>query len=61
MIYWTKEFDNNDDPMTMFPGMSYGNIVILSDGTLKIGSVVPDNTGHYSCVVINEVGSAMAR
>ena len=60
LVYWTKERDQ-DEPLVLFPGSSYDNVVILSDGTLKIGSTSVENTGHYACVVVNEVGSAIAR
>ena len=60
LVYWTKEQDH-EEAQIMYPGSSYDNVVILSDGTLKIVNSDVDNTGHYACVVINEVGSAMAR
>ena len=60
LIYWMKEKDQ-EEPQIMFPGSTYDNAAILSDGTLKIGSTNVDNTGYYACVVVNEVGSAMAR
>ncbi len=60
LIYWMKEKDQ-EDPLIMFPGSTYDNAVVLSDGTLKIGSANVANRGHYACVVVNEVGSAMAR
>ena len=60
LIYWMKEKDQ-EEPQIMFPGSTYENTAILSDGTLKIGSTNVENTGHYACVVVNEVGSAMAR
>jgi hypothetical protein len=45
----------------MYPGSTYDNVAVLSDGTLKIGASEVDNSGQYACVVVNEVGSAMAR
>ena len=60
LVYWMKEKDQAE-PEIMFPGSSYANEVVLSDGTLKIGSASVGNSGHYACVVVNEVGSAMAR
>jgi hypothetical protein len=60
LIYWSKEIDD-DEPLVMFPGFSYKNVDILSDGTLRIPSAEMENTGHYSCTVVNEAGSAMAR
>jgi len=60
LIYWSKESDD-EEPQIMFPGSTYKNVEILSDGTLRIPSSETDNTGHYSCTVVNEAGSAMAR
>ena len=60
LVYWMKEKDQ-DEPLIMYPGLTYDNAIVLSDGTLKIGSANVENSGQYACVVVNEVGSAIAR
>jgi hypothetical protein len=58
LFYWSKE-NNNDIPM--FPGNTYGDVTVTKDGSLVIESSDVENTGHYTCSVANEVGSAITR
>ena len=44
----------------LFPGMSVANVHVTGDGALKIRSPVPENTGVYTCNVVNSVGAAIA-
>lgn len=41
--------------------MKSENVYVTSDGSLKIKELSKENTGHYTCSVVNDVGAAMAR
>ena len=58
LFYWSKEGHND---RAMFPGNSYDDITITKDGSLVIESTEVEQSGHYTCSVANEVGSAIAR
>ena len=58
LFYWSKE-SNND--IAMFPGNTYGDVSVTKDGSLVISSTSVEHTGHYTCSVANEVGSAITR
>lgn len=59
ILFWSKEGVNSE---IMYPGHSYGSdIQVSEDGTLYFVSVDDSHTGHYTCTVINEVGSSVVR
>ena len=55
-IFWGKEGVTS----VLFPGMSVANVHVTGDGCLKIRDPVSENSGRYTCSVVNEVGAAMA-
>ena len=71
-IFWGKEGVFS----VLFPGMSVANVHVTGDGCLKIRSVhpsarsdcdcdvcrepEPENSGRYTCNVVNDVGAAMS-
>lgn len=55
-MFWGKEGVFS----VLFPGMSVANVHVTGDGALKIRSPVPENSGMYTCNVVNSVGAAMA-
>ncbi len=58
-VYWTLE---QDESLSMvMPGTRLQNMYVASDGALKIEEPGMENSGHYACSALNEVGSAMAR
>ena len=40
--------------------MSVANVYVTGDGCLKIRDPVEENSGMYTCTVVNDVGAAMA-
>ena len=52
-VFWSKE--GSDE--AMYPGGSK----VDQFGTLTLGPLSADDSGHYTCVSVNEVGSAIAR
>ena len=40
--------------------MSVANVYVTGDGCLKIREPVEENSGMYTCTVVNDVGAAMA-
>ena len=59
VVYWAREGD--DAAEFVMPGMRRNNMYVTSDGALKIETPSVENSGHYACAAVNEVGSAMAR
>ena len=57
IFYWVIE---GLDKM-LLPGDFHKNVKVGKKGSLTIKKPDVSNTGHYSCVSINEVGSAIAR
>ena len=55
-IFWGKEGVTS----VLFPGMSVANVYVTGDGCLKIRDPVEENSGMYTCTVVNDVGAAMA-
>ena len=56
-IFWGKEGVQS----VLFPGMKAGNVYVTADGSLKIKDPIVENSGRYTCSVVNDVGAAMAR
>ena len=55
-MFWGKEGVFS----VLFPGMSVANVHVTGDGGLKIRSPVQENSGVYTCNVVNSVGAAIA-
>ena len=55
-IFWGKEGVFS----VLFPGMSVANVHVTGDGCLKIREPDLENSGRYTCNVVNDVGAAMA-
>ena len=55
-IFWGKEGVFS----VLFPGMSVANVHVTGDGCLKIREPDLENSGRYTCNVVNEVGAAMS-
>ena len=55
-IFWGKEGVTS----VLFPGMSVANVYVTGDGCLNIREPVEENSGMYTCTVVNDVGAAMA-
>ena len=45
----------------IMPGTRHKNMYVASDNALKIEEPSLENSGHYSCSALNDVGSALAR
>jgi len=56
-VFWGKEGVQS----VLFPGMKAGNVYVTADGSLKIKDPIVENSGRYTCSVVNDVGAAMAR
>merc|ERR1719228_3026781 len=56
-VFWGKEGVQS----VLFPGMKEGNVYVTADGSLKIKDPIVENSGHYACSVVNDLGAAMAR
>ena len=61
LLFWSKEGQDSSETLVLYPGYNAGNIQVSEDGSLFLVSATEDDTGHYTCSVINEVGSAIAR
>ena len=59
-VYWTHENAEKEMVMIM-PGTRHKNMYVASDNALKIEEPSFENSGHYSCSALNDVGSALAR
>ena len=59
LLFWSKE--GSDE--VLYPGHSYnaGIIQVSEEGSLFIVSAQEEDTGHYTCTVVNSVGSAVTR
>ena len=58
--FWSKEGGAIEE--VLFPGESLASGVrVDADGSLVMESPRVEDTGHYTCTVVNEVGSAIAR
>ena len=55
-IFWGKEGVFS----VLFPGMSVANVHVTGDGCLKIREPDLENSGRYTCNVVNDVGAAMS-
>jgi hypothetical protein len=58
-LYWTHELDT--ELAMIMPGTRHKNMYVASDGGLKIEDPSLQNSGHYTCSALNDVGSAIAR
>lgn len=58
-VYWTQE--SADEINMIMPGTRHKNMYVASDNALKIEDPSLENSGHYSCSALNDVGSALAR
>lgn len=45
----------------MFPGNSYGHMLVSSDGTLRIQGVQKEDAGFLVCSALSVAGSTTAR
>ena len=57
--FWAKEGGAIEE--VLFPGEASGGLSVNHDGSLVIEHTTLENSGHYTCTVVNEVGSTMAR
>ena len=61
-VYWTHETSGGTSESVMImPGTRHKNMYVASDNALKIEDPSLENSGHYSCSALNDVGSALAR
>ena len=58
-VYWTHE--SGSESAMIMPGTRHKNMYVASDNALKIEDPSLENSGHYSCSALNDVGSALAR
>ncbi|XP_072156554.1 roundabout homolog 1 isoform X2 [Bemisia tabaci] len=56
-VFWTKE----GSQLLMFPGNSYGHMLVSSDGTLRIQGVQKEDAGFLVCSALSVAGSTTAR
>ena len=61
-VYWTHETSEGiGESVMIMPGTRHKNMYVASDNALKIEDPSLENSGHYSCSALNDVGSALAR
>ena len=68
-VYWTLEEDMEIDGtkdaiksgFLIMPGTRRQNMYVASDGALKIEDPTIENSGHYVCSTLNNVGASIAR
>lgn len=58
-VYWT--YESITESVMIMPGKRHGNMYVASDHALKIEDPSLENSGHYSCSALNDVGSTLAR
>ena len=58
LLFWTKEGDTHK---VLYPGHNQGSVQVSEEGSLFLVSATENDTGFYTCTVINDVGSAIAR
>ncbi|PSN32273.1 hypothetical protein C0J52_24864 [Blattella germanica] len=56
-VFWTKEGSQN----LMFPGNSYGHLLVTPEGTLKIQGVQREDAGFLVCSALSVAGSTTVR
>ena len=68
-VYWTLEEDMSIEDtkdadkngFLIMPGTRRQNMYVASDGALKIEDPTIENSGHYVCSTLNNVGASIAR